>query len=378
MQRLTNETPEAASNIIAAFQARAKFPLSASIELTRRCNLRCRHCYIDTDGHPGLPGETVRPVLDDLAAAGTLFLVLTGGELTVRQDWLDIVTHARRKNFVVTIKTNAVLLRQEAIKRLAELAVLSVHVTLFSARAQDHDHITGVVGSHARALRAIDRLRRHDIAVTVTTPVTVISHDALAETIELVRRLGCNHTVDPRISAAVHGNDQNDALQLNEILMNETVDLLHREGFPLPQPSEDKEGITEPWPCISHAGLVHLSADGTILPCPILPVSFGSVLDLSISEAWQTSTARQELLQQAKTAPTDCRRCRHAWACQHCPAHAWLQHGHLSEPASLDCRFAQARAQTVGRGLQPCHAHHCGEHTLHGVRPEVEVVRSSK
>ena len=114
-------------------QRRARFPLSAMIELTRRCNLRCAHCYLDLDGNPGLSADELHRVLDELAAAGTLFLTLTGGEICLREDWLDLAGYARSRGFVIRLKTNGTLLTKELVAEISELPVLGVDVSLKGA-----------------------------------------------------------------------------------------------------------------------------------------------------------------------------------------------------------------------------------------------------
>src|SRR3990172_13143979 len=90
--------------------SRAQIPLSVLFEVTHRCNLGCEHCYL-TEGPVGRPRpsraeltlDEVRRVLDELAAAGTLFLTLTGGEGFLRRDLLDIVAHARARGVSVAV-----------------------------------------------------------------------------------------------------------------------------------------------------------------------------------------------------------------------------------------------------------------------------------
>jgi len=87
-------------------------PVEVSIEVTRRCPLQCLHCYNN------LPmGDTVArsqeltleehcKLLDDLVAAGTLWILYTGGEIFGRKDFLDIYTEAKKRGFLVTLFTN--------------------------------------------------------------------------------------------------------------------------------------------------------------------------------------------------------------------------------------------------------------------------------
>ena len=55
-------------------------PISVHFDLTYRCNERCVHCYLDHEDHGELTTSEVKDVLDELAAAGTLFLIFSGGE----------------------------------------------------------------------------------------------------------------------------------------------------------------------------------------------------------------------------------------------------------------------------------------------------------
>src|SRR3989442_14209569 len=82
--------------------SRAHIPLAVLFEVTHRCNLGCEHCYL-TEGPVGRPRPTreeltldeIRPVLDDLAEAGTLFLTLTRGRAFMRRAFLHIPAPAR-------------------------------------------------------------------------------------------------------------------------------------------------------------------------------------------------------------------------------------------------------------------------------------------
>src|ERR1700716_2569007 len=85
-------------------------PIAVQFDLTYRCNERCIHCYLDHDDHGEMTTAEVKHVLDQLAAAGTLFLTLSGGELLVRKDFFELLAYARSLAFDVKIKTNAILI----------------------------------------------------------------------------------------------------------------------------------------------------------------------------------------------------------------------------------------------------------------------------
>src|SRR5580765_6968894 len=86
-------------------------PISVQLDLTYRCNERCIHCYLDHDDHGEMTTVEIKDLLDQLAAAGVLFLNLSGGEIFMRKDLFEIVEYARKLQFSVKLKTNAVMIR---------------------------------------------------------------------------------------------------------------------------------------------------------------------------------------------------------------------------------------------------------------------------
>ncbi|NEU98283.1 radical SAM/SPASM domain-containing protein [Bradyrhizobium uaiense] len=83
-------------------------PLMVWLELTRACNLRCPHCFVE--GGVARAGEMttarILSLLDEWAQMGVFSVILTGGEPTMHPDFLDIVRHAHNLGFVVGIATN--------------------------------------------------------------------------------------------------------------------------------------------------------------------------------------------------------------------------------------------------------------------------------
>ena len=83
---------------VVAMCSRLNIPAQAVLELTYRCNLHCVHCYVDRiDETDELTTVEWKDVIDQLKAAGTMYLLFTGGEIMLRPDLLDIASYARRQ-----------------------------------------------------------------------------------------------------------------------------------------------------------------------------------------------------------------------------------------------------------------------------------------
>ena len=161
--------------------AAARRPIAATLELTRRCNLRCVHCYLgdQAEQHRRQPRElaaaAVRAALTEWAEAGCLYLTLTGGEPLLRPDFPEIYRHARELGLVVTVFTNGTLVTDEIAGLFRAWPPRKVEISLYGATAATHDAITGAPGSHARAWAGIRRLQAAGVRVALKT-VLMKSH----------------------------------------------------------------------------------------------------------------------------------------------------------------------------------------------------------
>jgi AdoMet-dependent heme synthase len=143
-------------------------PLSVHIDVTYRCNERCVHCYLDHDDKGEMTTVEIRSVLDQLAEAGVFFLVFSGGEVFMRQDFLEIVEYARRLQFNVKVKTNGVMIHEYEAGRLKQLGVEQVQLSVYSHRPQVHDAITKLPGSLKRTINSIRFLKSQGLKVTMS------------------------------------------------------------------------------------------------------------------------------------------------------------------------------------------------------------------
>ena len=130
-------------------------PMSVHFDITYRCNERCVHCYLDHDDHGEMTTSEIKRVLNELADAGTFFLTFSGGEVLMRRDFFELLEYARNLMFAVRIKTNAVMIGESEARRMLELGVDQIQVSIYSHRPEVHDAITKLPGSLRRSIEAI-------------------------------------------------------------------------------------------------------------------------------------------------------------------------------------------------------------------------------
>lgn len=132
--------------------------------LTRRCNLRCRHCYT-TSADVAFPGELTHEqacsVLDDLSGFGVPALILSGGEPLARFDFFSLAERARALRFRhLSLSTNGTRLDGETARRVADLGFDYVGISL-DGIGGTNDWFRGVDGAFASALTGAQDLQGH-------------------------------------------------------------------------------------------------------------------------------------------------------------------------------------------------------------------------
>ncbi len=124
--------------------------------ITRRCNLKCVHCYSDSAAreYPGeLSWDQCRAVIDDLAAFGVPGLLLSGGEPLIHPRFFDLARYARERGLRLTISTNGTMITPEVAARLHEVGFAYVGISL-DGIGETHDRFRGVPGAFAKAVAA--------------------------------------------------------------------------------------------------------------------------------------------------------------------------------------------------------------------------------
>ncbi|MEI8233803.1 MAG: radical SAM protein [Verrucomicrobiota bacterium] len=157
--------------------------------ITRRCNLKCVHCYSDSDArdYPGeLTWEQCRAVVDDLAAFGVPGLLLSGGEPLIHPRFFDLARYARERGLRLTISTNGTLITADVAARLRTIGFAYVGISLDGIGAT-HDRFRGREGAFQKAVAAFHHCRAVDqkagLRLTLTRH-TVMDIDRILDFIE--------------------------------------------------------------------------------------------------------------------------------------------------------------------------------------------------
>ncbi len=88
-----------------------RIPIGGGLEPTLRCNLKCVHCYAAYDHKKKeMTYKEICYILDEITEAGCLWLLITGGEPLLRDDFLNIYSYVKKKGLLITLFTNGNLI----------------------------------------------------------------------------------------------------------------------------------------------------------------------------------------------------------------------------------------------------------------------------
>jgi len=315
-------------------------PLSVHLDLTYRCNERCIHCYLDHDDHGEMTTSEIKGLLTQLADAGVFFLTLSGGEVLMRRDFFEIVEHARRLLFNVKVKTNGVMIRVAEAKRLREMAVEQIQISVYSHHAEVHDAITKLPGSYKRTIEAIHFLKAQGLKVVIANVLMVANAGDYAGVMALAREMDVPYTMDPTITPKMDGdtsilNLRIDGTELQQVFHDRSLVGDVDEFCAPPPPAGDD--IMDGYPCSAGHTACYISPYGDVFPCVQFPLPCGNVRKQEFLEIWQNSQQLREVRSIRARDLTVCSSCAHVGTCTRCPGLAYME-GNMRGPSTADCQ----------------------------------------
>lgn len=159
--------------------------------VTRRCNLKCVHCYAharDESFSNELTTEQGKQLIDDLADFGVPVILFSGGEPLIRKDLPELAHYAVEKGLRAVISTNGTLIPPETAKILKDIGLSYVGISLDGMEAIN-DRFRGVKGAFKAALEGIENCRNAGIKVGLRFTVNRFNVDQIPNIFNLLREM---------------------------------------------------------------------------------------------------------------------------------------------------------------------------------------------
>lgn len=323
-------------------------PLSVLIELTYRCNLSCYYCYQKLLSKKNeLSCVQWSGILSQLAAAGTLYVAFSGGELFLRDDALKILAAARLRDFAVSIITNGTLITHRIAAQLADLGVMDVGISFHAADAPLHDRLSGKKGSFKRALKGLRFCSEAGIKTLIKHSVSLENFGEFSKLARLAQDEGCFFECDANIVSHIPGEPSPYALTVKDY----TRFLRMMKAGPLPGASKENEHYT--LHCDAGRSLCGIMPSGQVAPCIQLPLVLGNLIKKPFSRIWNGTKAKSFRADEERLDKS-CTYCSIKHFCNRCAGIVFFETGGTWQGAS-SCICNRAKAQAFLSGHASLH-----------------------
>ncbi len=289
-------------------------PRHVEIEITSRCNLRCRYCayFNNPVNYSDLPTAEWLQFFDELGALAVMDVTLTGGEVFTRTDIRQLLQGVVRNRMRFSLLSNGALIDDDLAAFLAATGRCnSVQISLDSVNPQSHDALRGH-GAWQGAVRGLKALQRH--AVRVNVRLTIHRHNVadLADTARfLLEDLGLpafsTNTAGYLGVCRVHADDILLTTAQRQMAMETLLGLKEKyparifasagplsEGIFWREMETARAAQSPPSPGGGHLGScgctftqLTVRADGAFIPCSLLPqMAMGRINRDALQEVW--------------------------------------------------------------------------------------------
>ena len=300
---------------------------SATIELTYRCNEKCRHCYVYDEGGEEMSTNQIMKILDDLCDMEVATLLFTGGEVFARKDIFEILEYAYKKHFAMDIFTNGTLLDESKIIKLKKLWPKSIQFSIYTHILQKHDAVTQIKDSYEKTINAIKTCIAVGIPVKIKMPVFKETADDISGVIELAKSLGASVSVSNDITPKKNGDTSPLKMRiLNNKKLGDVSKNIEEKLGDLYKNTDSK--TLDSRICSAGARMLSINPYGKVYPCANFPLCIGDALTQNIKDIWENSKELNKWRKLNKTVNRkDCITCEHLKYCRYCPGEAIMYNG---------------------------------------------------
>lgn len=359
------------SDLLVQKAIRMKVPLSGTFELSPVCNFACRMCYVrktqqevNNSSRKILTLEDWRRIAREAREAGTLYLLLTGGEPLLWPHFWTLYEELVDMGFLVSINTNGSLIDQDAVARFRKRPPERLNITLYGASDETYKRLCGADGVFSKVDLGIRSLLESGLTVKINCSLTPENAADLDWIVDYAKERGTQLQVATymfppirRDPSSIGRNERFTPEESARYLLRYLERYRGQEPYRqylqsildgCVEPPGLDEGCIDPLDgkirCRAGRASFWITWDGWMTPCGMMPEPKADLKDLPFTPAWKDVTESSDTLQLSGVCST----CPNADVCHPCAAISYAETGSTSGIPTFMCKLTQ-HVQRIAR-----------------------------
>lgn len=334
---------------------------SLELEITSLCNERCIHCFIPSETKKegmSMPLDQIKLIIDSFVEMSGLRIILSGGELFIHKDIIEVLKYCREKDLMIFLHSNITLIDDNIIQILKSLRVFNIQVSLYSMDEQVHDNITKVKGSWRITKQNLEALVQNNIPVMISCPILKQNYKGYKDMMEYAKSLNifcyvdyvllaqnnfCTGNLCTRMTLEQTGELLDDMLDIHPNYVSKVNSITSTKDLDTIEFAQrfNKCDILKSNICIS--------VDGNVYPCPGWQnMIVGNIHEQSLHDIWTMSPKVKELRNIKKSDFKKCAVCNLKNYCDMCMVYNYNEHnGDIYSVCERFCEIAKLMKQKV-------------------------------
>lgn len=308
-------------------------PLSGGFELTPRCTLDCKMCYMhlrpDQMYRPELTTDEWMILCKDAVSSGLQYATLTGGEPLLHPGFKKIYKYLHDSGVFVYVLTNGFLLDEEMARFLREHYPITVQLSVYGHTPEVYEKVTGNAEGYFRMEKAAHLLNDSGIAFNLAVTLSRYNYEYLDDLLDYCKKL---NPTDYSIASFMTDcrEETGRALSDYSLSLEEEVVVIKKQsyfksGWSAPERTDEEviedlrsrtkeKFIKYGTKCAAGKFRFWITWDGRMQPCFGLTCSVAQPLDVGFGNAWNQITKETALIPN----PAECENCDYLGICKHC------------------------------------------------------------
>lgn len=331
-------------------------PINAILELTPLCNMNCEMCFIRLSPEEQNSIGKLRTldewkaVADEMQKAGTLFVLLTGGEPLTYPHFKELYLYLKKLGMIITINTNGTLLDEAWADFFAKHKPRRINITVYGKDDFAYDRLCRYKGGFEKTVNAIQLLTERNVDVKLNGSITPFNMEDWDDLVQLARNLGVTWKIDtymyPASRERKHGFDENARLS-PQLAARIRINLMEQENEHFEEFAKEfvktaentAVGEDKPMtiPCRAGTSSFVINWQGQMRPCVMVTKPEVSVFAEGFMTAWKELGERVAQIRLS----SKCGSCTMRKVCQTCAACALLETGSYDGVPEYMCQYTK-------------------------------------